>query len=151
MSLRARANRTSELDRRLAWGLVAALLSCGACETLDLGESPPDPGSCRPDFAYYRDALWPEYLKAPDPALSCVAASGCHDIADGRSALRVDTTEPADHELNYSVVTRFLDCASPDTSPLLIKPLSDQEDHGGGDLFDENSAAVRIFLDWFNQ
>jgi hypothetical protein len=151
LSLRARVNRTSKLDRRLAWGLALALLSCSTCATLDLGESPPDPGSCQPEFAYYRDTLWPEYLAPPDPARSCVAASGCHDIADGRSALRVDTVEPVDHERNYSVVTRFLDCASPDTSPLLIKPLSGQEGHGGGDLFDDNSAAIGIFLDWFNQ
>lgn len=142
---------TSELDRRPAWGLVVAALLCSSCETLDLGENPPDPGSCRPDFAYYRDTLWPEYLAAPDSALSCVTASGCHDIADGRSALRVDTSEPVDHEFNYSVVTRFLDCASPDTSPLLLKPLSGQEEHGGGDLFDENAAVVGTFLDWFNQ
>jgi len=117
---------------------------------LDLGENPPAPGGCRPDFAYYRDRVWPEYLAPADPETSCVRAGGCHDIADGRSTLLLDTTAPIDHELNYETATRFLDCSSQNLSPLLTKPLAEEE-HGGGEIFDTGSPKVTLLLDWFNR
>jgi len=130
---------------------VAALaLLCSACPTLDLGESPPGSAECNPSFTYYRDTLWPQYLAPADEARSCVGGTGCHADASGRSNLRLDATAPVNHTANYGMAIRFINCASLDTSPLLTKPLAEEEDHGGGDLFGEDSGAVDIFLEWFN-
>lgn len=129
-------------------GSALALLAAG-CPTIDLGEEPVSPGSCRPDPAYYRDVVWPEYIAPADEARSCVAAGGCHQQENGRSALRLSVAEPIDHDGNYNVVTRFLNCASPDASSLLTKPLSGVDVHGGGDLLDPGSMPEQIFLDWF--
>lgn len=123
---------------------------CSACPTVDLGESPPSPGGCQPDFAYYRDRVWPEYLAPSDPQTSCVSAGGCHDIADGRSTLLLDTAEPVDHAMNYQAATRFLDCYSQNLSPLLTKPLAEAE-HGGGAIFAADSPKVTVLLEWFNR
>jgi hypothetical protein len=134
----------------LALGVVGAAVLCSACPTVDLGESPPSPGGCRPDFAYYRDQVWPNYLAPADPETSCVRAGGCHDIADGRSTLLLDTAEPVDHEMNYQTATRFLDCYSQNLSPLLTKPLAEEE-HGGGVIFAPDSPKVNVLLEWFNR
>jgi hypothetical protein len=49
------------------------------------------------------------------------------------------------------VVTRFLNCGTPDASPLYTKPVSGVSAHGGGDLFAPNSDLANVFLDWFAQ
>ena len=50
----------------------------------------------------------------------------------------------------YQVVTRFLNCATPEASPLLGKPLVGDDPHGGGDLFPSTAdPAVVSFLGWF--
>jgi hypothetical protein len=119
------------------------------CPTVDLGDQPPDPALCRPDMAYYKDHIWPEFLAPADTTRSCVSQSGCHQAATGRSALRLETN-PVDDTRNYEVVTRFLNCASPEVSPLLGKPLKGADPHGGGDLFPTTSdPAVVVFLGWF--
>jgi hypothetical protein len=107
------------------------------------------PGACRPDPAYFADALWLTFLAPADAAASCVAAAGCHRLEDGRSALRLDTGDPPDLDGNYVVVTRFLNCGSPGSSSLLTKPISGVDPHGGGDLFAPGSAAEAAFLGWF--
>jgi hypothetical protein len=123
----------------------------GGCPTVDLGDVPPDPGSCRPDPAYFEAVLWPEYIDTADPALSCVAADGCHDRNNGRSALRLNTDLPIDFAENYNIVTRFLNCATPESSALFTKPLAGVEGHGGDDMFNEGSPSAMVFLEWFNQ
>jgi len=128
--------------------MVAAALA--GCPTVDLGETPPDPGRCNPDFVYYEDVMWPQYL-ASGGSTSCVGMTGCHDRTTGRSALRLETADPIDHDANYQVVTRFLNCGSPDQSSLLTKPESGVDPHGGGDLFPSSDPMVDTFLQWFNQ
>lgn len=132
------------------WGLCGLGLSLlGGCPTVDLGDQPPDPGQCRPDMQYYTQHIWPEYLAPADPAKSCVAATGCHQAASGRSALRLQT-DPVDDLQNYQVVTRFLNCATPEASFLLSKPLAGGDPHAGGDIFASTSdPAVVTFLKWF--
>lgn len=131
--------------------LVFAAALLAACPTLDLGEEPAAPGSCRPDPAYFQDIIWPQFVEGGgDPALSCVAAAGCHDAGNnGRSSLRFETAEPIDFGLNYDVMTRFLNCATPEASSALTKPQAGLDAHGGGDLFDGSSPAVDMFLQWF--
>lgn len=136
--------------RRLLILLSLAGLTGLGCPTLDLGEPPPDPGTCRPDPAYYRDVIWPEYIAPADANLSCVSASGCHDASNGRSSFRVSTADPVDHPANYQIVTRFLNCGSPESSPMLTKPIGGLDSHGGGDLFTSGSNAEQVFLSWFN-
>ena len=132
----------------LVFGAMGTLLC--ACPTVDLGENPPSPSACRPAFPYYRDRIWPEYLAPADPETSCVREGGCHDMADGRSNLLLSTAEPVDHDLNYRAATQFLDCSSEYLSPLLTKPL-DEEEHGGGIIFSADSPKVPLLLEWFNQ
>jgi hypothetical protein len=130
---------------------IAVAATASGCPTVDLGDSPPNPGTCRPDPLFYRERIWPEYLAPTDPNLSCVVASGCHDSNNGRSAFRVNTAEPIDHDANYQVVIRFLNCGSPDDSSLFTKPVSSVDSHGGGDLFPTGSNAEAVFLEWFDQ
>jgi hypothetical protein len=132
---------------------VAASVLAAGCPTVDLGDAPVPPGSCNPDPAYYRDQIWPNYLDTSDMATNCVLEQGCHAVDDGRSAMRLEiVTDPGDiaaHDRNYNVVKRFLNCGSPDISAALTEPLSGEESHGGGDLFDPGSAQEQVFLGWF--
>jgi hypothetical protein len=132
---------------------VLALLLCAlagtGCPTVDLGEAPVSPGSCRPDATYFRDVMWSEFFAPADEAVSCVAAGACHRVEDGRSALRLETTEPLDQARNYDVVTRFLNCGAPEASSALTKPLDGVDPHGGGDLFGVGSGPESTFLQWF--
>lgn len=123
-----------------------ALLS--GCPTVDLGDTPDQPGSCMPAFAYFQDTMWPQYFSPSDTSKSCVSAAGCHRASDGRSALRFQT-DPVDDQSNYDVVTRFLNCGSPESSAALTKPLSGVDPHGGGDLFAPGSSPQSTFLAWF--
>ncbi len=129
---------------------LAALL-CTGCPTVDLGDDPVEPGVCRPDPDFFRTRVWPEFLAQPDMAKTCVGRSGCHAEADGRSALRLDNIEPIDFTRNYQVVTRFLNCGTPDASSLYTKPLGGEDPHGGGDLVVSGDAASNVFLQWFAQ
>jgi hypothetical protein len=131
--------------------LVTAL--CAGCPTVDLGDTPPDPGICTPDMGYFQTQIWPNYLDPPiDPASpnrTCAQAN-CHDSVSGRSGLRLKTMEPIDYAANYAVVTQYLNCGNPDSSELLTKPLAGIEPHVGGDIFpDEQDAQAQVFLKWF--
>lgn len=141
------AGRPSPLGRT---ALVVAVLALGGCPTVDLGDDPADPGLCRRvSPVYFEDTLWPQYLAQPDQAKTCVGRAGCHAESDGRSALRLDNTDPIDFTRNYQIAIRFLNCGSPDASPLLTKPMSGIDAHGGGDLFGPTSPEVAVFEGWF--
>ena len=141
------------MKRWLMFLVPPAALFAGGCPTVDLGDEPVAPGACRPSEGYYRDVVWPDYLAPESPERSCVSAPGCHRDTDGRSALRLIVEEPLsdqDHRTNYDVVTSFLSCGSPQTSPLLSKPEEGRNPHGGGDIFGPDSEPYWIFLDWFD-
>ena len=132
--------------------IVAGSVALGflaACPTIDLGEDPSNPGVCRPDPAYFRTEMWPKYLSTTDPAMSCVAAAGCHRESDGRSGLRFDASATPDLERNYRVAIRFLNCGTPSASTLLTRPLAGEDSHGGGDIFADTDPQVGIFQGWF--
>lgn len=148
-----RGQRCTLLDwvRRRAFAALlisTCALGSAGCPTVDLGETPVSPGSCRPDPGYYRDVIWPEFIAPPDVSVSCVGDAGCHRIEDGRSALRFTTT-PIDDNRNYDNLTRFLNCGAPEASAALTKPLSGVDPHGGGDLIDPGSSTETTFLEWF--
>ena len=132
-----------------------AVLAGGAllagCPTVDLGDAPPGVGECRPSRTYFEDVLWPEFLAPGATPASCVDAAGCHAQADGRSALRLSTTNPIDFDANYATTTRFLNCGTPSASTLLSKPVSGVVEHGGGDLFAPGSTEEDVFLQWFDE
>lgn len=133
-------------------GSLVALLTLSGCPTVDLGDTPPDIGQCRPDRQYYIDVIWPNYLAPTVAARSCVAANGCHDSVSGRSALRLSVAQPVDHDRNYQVVTRFLNCSTPLSSELLTKPLAGMEAHQGGDIFPAlTDPSVMQFEAWFSR
>jgi hypothetical protein len=131
---------------------LALLVLATGCPTLDLGEEPAAPGACRPDRLYFEEVIWPDFINgAGNPAVSCVVASGCHDASNGpRSSMRLATTEPVNFQLNYDVMSRFLNCGTPEESPALTKPLAARDPHGGGDLFNESDPATLTFLSWFD-
>jgi len=93
--------------------------------------------------------MWPGFFAPSDEARSCIDAAGCHRVEDGRSALRLVTTEPIDHRRNYEVVARFLNCGAPEASSALTKPLGGVDPHGGGELFASGSEPEETFLGWF--
>jgi hypothetical protein len=131
-----------------------ALLGLTGCPTVDLGGDLVEPGVCHPDPTYFHDEIWPNYLNQSDPAKSCTANAGCHSSTDGRSALRLEQpsgpTDTATYQRNYEVVIRFLNCSSPDASPLLTKPLAGTNSHGGGDIWPNTmDPAVMTFDGWF--
>lgn len=132
--------------------LFASVGLLTGCPSVDLGEDPAPVGQCRPDRDYFRDEIWPTYLAPADPVRSCVGQSHCHAADTGRSALRLetDTSDPTVFDRNYEVVTRFLNCGSPDASALLTKPLGELDAHQGGDIFvDSSDPAVDTFRLWF--
>jgi hypothetical protein len=127
---------------------LCTLMTLG-CPTVDLGDSPPDVGQCRPDRAYFNEVIWPKYLAPTDVNRSCIMKSGCHSTDTGRSALRLSPLA-AKLDTNYQVATRFLNCQSPLSSELLTKPLAGIEAHLGGDIFPNNTdPAVVDFRGWF--
>ena len=142
------------MNRYVPWALACSLtvLATG-CPTLDLGEAPIAPGACRPDPGYFEDVLYPQYIAAGG-AESCIGDSGCHDATNnGRSAFQIapvtDPNLPGAFDDAYAATTTFLNCGSPDISPLLTRPLSGRDSHGGGELFGPGSAQEQVFLDWF--
>lgn len=129
--------------------VVVSIPLLSACPTVDLGETPVSPGSCRPDPVYFEENIWPIFIDTGDMQTSCVGEGGCHQLENGRSAFRVSVAQPIDFTANYNVTTRFLNCGTPSASSLLTKPISGVGSHGGGDLFAPGSANETIFLDWF--
>lgn len=141
---RARMIRTAAI----VVGSVA--LGClAACPTVDLGEDPSNPGVCRPDPAYFRNEVWPKFIKVPSDPMSCAGAAGCHREADGRSGLRFDSSSTPDLDRNYRVAIRFLNCGTPSASTLLTRPLAGEDSHGGGDIFTMTDPQVAVFEGWF--
>ena len=133
--------------------LVCLALLLSGCPTVDLGEDLVEPGLCHPDITYFKTQIWPNYL-APSSggAQSCVGQAGCHAADTGRSALRLETNpDDAALQRNYDVAIRFVNCTSPDASPLLTKPEAGIESHGGGDIFPMGDAKVTLFEQWFMQ
>jgi hypothetical protein len=133
---------------------AVAVLSLAGCPTVDLGDTPPDPGQCQPDRGYFDEVIWPQFIAPQDAALSCVDAVGCHRSNDGRSGFRVSVPSgggPVDFSGNYDSVVFFLNCNDPASSRLLTKPMSGAQEHAGGNLFDPGDPAVEAFLQWFEQ
>jgi hypothetical protein len=131
--------------------LVASLATLTGCPTVDFGETPVGVGQCRPDRDYFRDEIWPNYLAPTEPERSCVGQALCHAADTGRSALRLetDTSDPGVFDRNYEAVTRFLNCGSPEASPLLTKPMAGLDAHRGGDMFSGTDPEVDVFELWF--
>jgi hypothetical protein len=140
------------MGRPVTVALFALLVLSTGCPTLDLGEEPAAPGACRPDRLYFEEVIWPDFVNGAGNAnLSCVAAAGCHDSNNAaRSSMRFETTAPINFQRNYDIMTRFLNCGTPDESSALTKPLAARDPHGGGDLFGDADQATDIFLSWFD-
>lgn len=132
---------------RLLLGLL--LVAASGCPTVDLGDSPPQPGACRPDKAMFVDEVWPEALAPADETLSCVTAD-CHAKTTGRSALRLipDPQSDSEHDQNYEATIRFLNCGTPRASALITKPVAGQTAHGGGDLWTYGEAPADLVEMW---
>lgn len=131
----------------VAWG--AALLLMTGCPTVDLGDTPSDIGLCNPPggLDYFRDEIWPNFVRPTDAAKACTKAGGCHNEAGG-NALSFKTT-PVDFTFNYRQTQIYLNCGQPMASELLSKPLAGIDPHGGMDLFQPGDAGVMSFLGWF--
>lgn len=120
----------------------ALLLLFAACPTLDLGDTPVTPPPCRPSLEAFRreGGIWDTAIAPADENHSCIAKDGCHAQATGRSAfrliakLRIEMTD-TDWTANLDVVARFLDCASPSSSPFITKPEVGTDPHLGGELW----------------
>jgi hypothetical protein len=129
---------------------VAGLTALAACPTVDLGDSPADIGSCRPDREYFETDIWPRFIDNPDPAKSCISMSGCHDDSNNaRSGMHLQTAMPVDFASNYMTVSRHLNCADPAASELLSYPLNFLP-HPVMLFGPSDPEVVTVFLPWFD-
>ncbi|HEU0036954.1 MAG TPA: hypothetical protein VFQ53_40365 [Kofleriaceae bacterium] len=114
------------------------------CPTVDLGDTPDDINLCNPPGGpdYFNAEVFPNYIQAGN----CTMAGGCH-AEGGGNALNFRT---GDNTFNYRQAQVFLNCGTPEMSPLLTKPLAGVDTHGGGDIFTSTSdPAAQVFLGWF--
>lgn len=117
----------------------AGLLALG-CPTVDTGDTPIAPGSCRPDPGAFEgmDGIWGLTVVGTTTEKTCINKAGCHGIGMGaRSSLRLidNPATAADWASNYDAVTRFLNCATPSASTFITRPKAGIDSHGGGDLW----------------
>jgi len=129
---------------------VAGLSGLAGCPTVDLGDTPADIGSCRPDRAYFESTIWPMYIN--NASQSCVGASGCHDESNSpRSALHLRTAPPIDFDANYKAITLHLNCADPESSEAVSYPLQFLP-HPVMVFPNVNAPEIQnVFLPWFDQ
>lgn len=104
-------------------------------------------GLCNPagGMDYFVDQIVPNYLKLSDTANGCGRTAMCHNRAHGAA---FDLANPTSNA-NYVLAKNYLNCGSPNLSPLLIKPLAGIEGHGGGDLIQPGSTEETVFEGWF--
>lgn len=128
---------------------ATALTLLAGCPTVDLGDTPADIGLCNPagGLDYFREQIWPSFVRPTDATKGCTRAGGCHNEAGG-NALGF-RTQPEDLTFNYRQTQIYLNCGQPMASELLTKPLAGIDPHGGMDLIQPGDPAVMIFLDWF--
>jgi hypothetical protein len=129
-------------------GLVSLALT--ACPTVDQGDVPPPPAACQPSMADFQDKIWPMAIDPPDKSKSCVNQAGCHTRETGRSALRLIQPPMAagDWQMNYDVVTRFLNCNTPSASSFVTKPSAGGDPHAGGDLWPQDGEPTITVEQW---
>jgi hypothetical protein len=130
---------------------MAGLIGLAGCPTVDLGDTPADIGTCKPDRSYFETTIWPMYIDNADAAKSCVSMGGCHDDSNNpRSAMHFKTTTPIDYAANYRAITLRLNCSDPEASEAVSYPV--QFLPHPVMLFDINSPEVQnVFLPWFDQ
>jgi len=133
--------------------VVLSLLA--GCPTVDLGDTPSDIGLCNPPggIDFFRDEVWPKFVRPTDATNGCTKAGGCHNEAGGNAlAFKGGATPSAtDFTFNYRQTQIYLNCGNPEASPLRTKPLSSMDPHGGGDLMAPGSEPDTTFLMWFEE
>jgi hypothetical protein len=129
--------------------ICVGLLVLTGCPTVDLGDTPTDINLCNPAGGadYFRDEIYPNFIRAADAANGCTRAGGCHNEAGG-NALNYKT-QPQDDAFNFRQTQVFLNCGAPEMSQFLTKPLTELEPHGGGNIYSMSDAQVQVFLGWF--
>jgi hypothetical protein len=133
----------------LLWAVLPVL---AGCPTVDVGDPPVAPGTCQPDRVVFESTIYPMAIAPADATKSCVGMSGCHARDTGRSALRLidPPVTPGDWDSNYEVVTRFLNCGTPEASPFITKPQSGGDPHAGGDLWDRGGEPALTVEQWIS-
>ena len=129
------------------WAFVALCALLAGCPTVDLGDTPPDLGTCVPakGSAYFASDIWPKYIN--NTKKSCVSST-CHVAGGNGGTLHYDT-QPTAIDADYKLTLPQLLCSRPEESPLLTKPEAGMVNHGGGDIFQPTDPEVQIFLSWF--
>jgi len=146
----------SHRSKAASWGLACASIALLAgCPTVDLGDTPSDIGLCNPPggIDYFTTEVWPKFVRPADTTNGCTKAGGCHNEAGGnalgfRGGVNPTTTE---FSFNYRQTQIYLNCGNPEASPLLTKPLSSMDPHGGGNLIQPGSEPETVFLMWFEE
>lgn len=130
---------------------LTALAALPGCPTVDLGDTPADIGSCRPDRDYFEQVIWPMYIAPADEAKSCIAQIGCHnDSLGARSGMHLKTTMPIDYTTNYRTVSRHLNCSDPSASDMLTYP-TQLLPHPVMLFGASDPEVTQVFLPWFDQ
>ncbi len=136
-------------------GALGWTLGC----TINLGETTPVPPECLPSLATFmaQGGIWDTAIDPPDQTKSCVAMTGCHAQATGRSALRLiykprDQFTADDWQANFDEVAQFLNCGTPEASEFITKPEAGVDPHLGGDLWvcDATCEPIRTVEAWIS-
>ena len=128
------------------------LLVLAGCPDVDVGDPPVAPPLCRPSLAEFKSTIWETAIAPADENKSCVAKAGCHAIATGRSALRLNPmpASDADFATNLDTLARFMNCATPASSLLITKPEAGVEPHLGGDLWESSGEPIDTVEAWIS-
>ena len=130
---------------------VRLLVVLAACDTVDLGDPPPDVNACRPSQELFYTRIWPEYLGKENRGRRCSEAR-CHDASSPRVLVLPPPTSPGalplppDWAALYKAATEQLFCTNAGASPLIDKP--SRTDHGGGRLIDANGEEAALVKMW---
>jgi hypothetical protein len=144
----------------LRFAVFCLLGVLGACQTVDLGAPPADINACRPSQSYFVSDVWPKVLSTDYGGKHCFDSS-CHDTASAKGGLglianpmpMLDPTMPAplplpdDWAKNYRATTEQMSCSDVTASNLIVYPTATHA-HGGGKLFDSNSAEAQTIEMW---
>src|SRR5687767_11768255 len=131
-------------NHRCLW---VGLLVLTGCPTVDLGDTPTDINLCNPEggVEYFVAEIYPNFVRPTNTTNGCTKVGGCHNEAGG-NALNFKT-QPQDDTFNFRQAQQFLNCGTPEMSPLLTKPLRGIDTHGGQDIFmSMTDAEVQVFL-----
>jgi mono/diheme cytochrome c family protein len=128
---------------------LALALALFACGTEDDPACTPDPSAddptdtvCIDDATFFRDQVLPDVLE-----VSCMGCHTADGVANDSDFILVSLARPDHLEVNRKTLADIAGLKRDGTSIALLKPLG-EEDHGGGVVLSEDSAAFALLREF---